>query len=253
MPLEGGTLQKAELTHFPPPSSTCMACWHVLLLGPCSYPESFSGLKLLKKIFPLLHKLNQVNEHASQMLFSSFPPHHGDSWAGTGQCHSTEVSGMMPIYISWWFEPLSLWHTSFPPSLDIKQSLEHVEVKTPTAGLNSHFHPCSCTTTVQVLQKPLQSGHVSKAGWGVVGEKNPARTSTVNRYQQAATVQQESRWGSAYPQLFQLYFSAPVSTRTATRKIWHAEVGKSLSEGTFLVKRSSTTENSGELLAEVTV
>lgn len=164
MPLEGGTLPKAGLTHFPLPSSTCMACWHVLLLGPCSYPESFSRLKLLKKIFPLLHKLNQVNEHASQMLFSSFPPHHGDSWAGTGQCHSTEVSGMMPIYISWWFEPLSLWHTSFPPSLDIKQSLEHVEVKTPTAGLNSHFHPCSCITTVQVLQKPLQSGHVSKAG-----------------------------------------------------------------------------------------
>lgn len=68
--------------------------------------KSYSGLKLLEKMFPLLHMLNQMNEHDSQSLFSSFPAHHRDSWAGRGQCHSTEVNGMMPIYISWWFKPL---------------------------------------------------------------------------------------------------------------------------------------------------
>lgn len=111
MPMEGDILQRARLVLFLLPSSKGTACWHVPLLGHAQGAahaptlrllmlKSFSGLKLFMKIFPLLHKLNQVNEYASQLLFSSFPPYHRDSRAGTGQCHSTEVNGTMPIYIS---------------------------------------------------------------------------------------------------------------------------------------------------------
>lgn len=118
MPMEGDILQRARLELFLLPSIKGTACCHVPLLGHAQGAhaptlrllmlKSFSGLKLFKKIFPLLHKLKQVNEYASQLLFSSFPPYHRDSWAGTGQCHSTEVNGTMPIYISWWFKPLDL-------------------------------------------------------------------------------------------------------------------------------------------------
>lgn len=125
-----------------------------------------------------------------------------------------------------------------------------MEVKTRAAGLNSHFHPCSCANTTAaawVLQKPLQCRHVPKGK-----EKTPARTSVGNRQQQAATAQLAPGWGSACPppQLFPPYFFIQVSTGTATRKIRHAVVGKRLSEGTFLVKRSYMMENSWELLAE---
>lgn len=77
------------------------------------------SVKLLKESIPLLHKLNQVNECASKSLFFGFPPHHRDSWAGKGQCHSTEVNGMLPIYISWWIKPLDIlsctWFFSTKP------------------------------------------------------------------------------------------------------------------------------------------
>lgn len=89
MPMEGDILQRARLELFLLPSIKGTACCHVPLLGHAQGAhaptlrllmlKSFSGLKLFKKIFPLLHKLKQVNEYASQLLFSSFPPYHRDS------------------------------------------------------------------------------------------------------------------------------------------------------------------------------
>lgn len=88
-------------------------------------------------------------------------------------------------------QTFSLAHDSFPPSPDIMQSVEHTELKTPAAGLNSHFHPCSCANTTAAagsLHKLLQCRYVPKGR-----EKPPARISMVNRYQQAATAQLASR------------------------------------------------------------
>lgn len=56
--------------------------------SPSSQPEA-AGTQVLfctqvAQEIPLLPKLNQMNKHDSELLFSSFPAHHRHSWAGRG-------------------------------------------------------------------------------------------------------------------------------------------------------------------------
>lgn len=157
MPMEGVILQKARLGT----SSAQLPGHSQGVHAPNQRLQALESFSAPENI-PLLPKLNQMNKHDSESLFSSFPAHHRDSWAGRSQCHCTETNGIVPIYIRWWFKPPDfLSGTHFFSTKPGCKAEPRTEVETLTAGLNSHFLPCSCITTAGILQKSLQCSHVS--------------------------------------------------------------------------------------------